>query len=69
VLYGALLDDNVLLWLPASLRLLAAALSTASYVLEACIFKIVSAVQQAMVRGDLEILQDWCYEAVSLLNC
>ena len=22
-------------------------------------------VQQAMVRGDLDILQDWCYEAVS----
>jgi len=21
---------------------------------------------QAMVRGDLEILQDWCYEAVSV---
>ena len=23
---------------------------------------------QALIRGDLEVLKDWCYEAVSLLD-
>lgn len=38
--------------------------------LKLCEFDIIPNVLEAIIQGDLEILKDWCHEAVSFLtNC